>query len=150
MTVHVAYLAGIIDGEGSIMLVRTGNAQIDGLYTSWTIKLQIANTNLELLKALQAEFGGIIKRTTGKVVEENSNWKVGYRLEWYGKRASDICLLVLDYLIIKREQAVISMKAMAERDREGGKGVRKTIGLVRFLNASSVRVKELNKRGASL
>ena len=49
---HPAYLAGIIDGEGSIMMVRTGNAMMGDLYTSWTARVQIANTDLNLLNAI--------------------------------------------------------------------------------------------------
>lgn len=143
MTVKIAYLAGIIDGEGSIMFVRTGNGQIAGLYTSWTVKVQIANTSLVLLHALQDQFGGAIQQTTKGGV----NQKQGYRLQWFGQEASDLCLLVLDDLLIKREQAVIAMKAMSERNREGGRGKRKSPELVAYLNAAAAQIKALNKRG---
>ena len=145
MTVSVEYLAGIIDGEGSIMLVRTGNAQFEGLYTSWTIKMQIANTNLELLNVLQANFGGVIKRTT----KGGKNWKQGYRLEWFGSNAADLCLRVFEHLIVKKEQASIAMKAMTVRNREGGKGRRKSPETVLFLNEASAQIKALNRRGVA-
>lgn len=143
MTVHVAYLAGIIDGEGSVMLIRTGQSQLAGMYTSWTPKVQIANTDLRLLTALQSAFGGVIKATT----KGGPNWKPGYRLEWYGPSARDICLLVFEHLIVKREQATIVMQALSRREREGGKGKRKTLDLVSYLNDAAYRIRALNQRG---
>lgn len=143
MTVSLQYLAGIIDGEGCIMLVRTGKSMMEGLYTSWTPKVMIANTNMKLLVTLQAEFGGVIKR----VVKQGENSKQGFRLEWHGMKAAEIAADVVPYLIVKDQQAGIAIEAITFRNAQGGKGKKKSLEAVLYLNDCADRIKHLNKRG---
>lgn len=145
MSIHPAYFAGIIDGEGSIMLVRTGNSMLDGLYTSWTVKVQVANTDKELLFALQKCYGGVIVETNK--LTKDRNWRAGYRLQWFGSEAIDVIKCVQPYLICKLEQGQIAIDAMHKRNSEGGKGKRKSPALIEFLNEASASVKALNRRG---
>jgi len=144
MTVSLEYLAGIIDGEGSIMFVRTGNAKMNGMWASWTIKMIVANTNMKLLTALQESFGGKIWLVNRR---DDGNWKDGYRLQWFGQDAADLLEKIAPYLIIKGEQASYALAALALRNSEGGKGKRKSEEAVIYLNEVADKIKALNKRG---
>ena len=55
-----AYLAGLVDGEGSIVIYR------DKRYETFGIKLEIANTDFELLEWVKTRFGGGIVRAPHK------------------------------------------------------------------------------------
>lgn len=145
MTVSVEYLAGIIDGEGSIMFVRTGNAKLNGMWTSWTVKLIVANTNMRLLTALQEEFGGKI----WMVNREAGNWKVGYRLQWFGAEAVELIKRFAPHLIIKREQAGLAIQALSFRDNLGGRGRQKCEVAILALNECAEHMRALNKRGVN-
>lgn len=94
--VILAYLAGIIDGEGTIEVFHDGNK-------SQTMRphLTIANTHLGLLKYLVKTVGGGYSQNSTP-----SHCKQGYHWSLY--RASDILALttaILPYLIIKKEGA---------------------------------------------
>ena len=142
---HPAYLAGIIDGEGSIMMVRTGNAMMGDLYTSWTARVQIANTDLNLLNAIMESYGGAIEKS--QPADERRNWKAGYRVYWRGMNAVEVLSTVRPYLISKASQADVLAEAMEARVAGGGKGVRKTPELVAYLNECAGQIKAMNKRG---
>jgi hypothetical protein len=85
------YLAGIVDGEGSI--VYTGVHQPI---------LTVANTNYELIKWLKRKLGG--KTYFGKL--QRSNYQICYL--WRLHKRSEVYIVlnrILPYLIIKREAA---------------------------------------------
>lgn len=68
-----AYIAGIVDGEGSILLTRTGS--------KWrTPVLSVANTSLEMLNFLQQIMGGYIvsKKKYKKHHKQSYAWHVNY------------------------------------------------------------------------
>lgn len=141
MSIHPAYLAGIIDGEGSIMLPRTGQNKLNDLYVSFSVKVAISNTDLNLLLRLQNDFGGIIERVrTGA-----KNCKDGYRLRWFSKDAVKIIGIVRPYLIVKAEQADLAASVFNVQQREGRR--QRTLEQVMFFNETAAKIKALNKRG---
>ena len=88
----LAYLAALIDGEGSIIF----GSQSQRIIT-------VANTDYGLMEWLKANFGGNIR--TGKV--ENGKHKTQYK--WDISQRLDVKILltsVMPFLIIKREKAV--------------------------------------------
>src|SRR5690242_18139412 len=97
-----AYLAGIIDGEGSITILHRNSHK--GNPVPRTMRLQVYNTNKEIIDWLLSKFGGMsYKSNRGK------NKPV---MEWYvsANNASDILKLALNYLIIKKNQAVLAIE----------------------------------------
>lgn len=100
--VSIEYLAGIIDGEGTIGINITQNQSIG------TPRLHITNTNLNLLKTIQKQYGGkICSRGKNKHPEK---WKEGFQLYWTLKDGLlKLLKQVYPYLIIKKEQCELSI-----------------------------------------
>lgn len=90
---NIAYVAGLIDGEGCINFCKCR----DSVYP----RLFITNTNQEILELLQEKYGGDINPLSLR----KENWKQGYswRVSW--SKAVDLLEKVYPYLIIKRRQA---------------------------------------------
>lgn len=128
---ELAYLAGLIDGEGCIGFTRTRQ--------HWHPRIIIANTSLELLQSIQRQFGGDIKPTRIHV-----GWKPGYNWRLGNSR----CVLLLDrlskYLRLKEPQARLTFLWDAIRPGRGrawDQDGREALGLL------VAQAKWLNMRG---
>lgn len=133
-----SYLGGLIDGEGNICIWRTEARAHDykdsgKTYSSFNLRLHIANTNLKLMKWLVSHFGGIYH------TKKEATDKHATAYEWRPKGEGNTkrtLLAVLPYLVIKREQAILALKYIdlpqqAPRERE----------------AIYQRMRELNQKG---
>lgn len=141
-----SYLAGIIDGEGSIMLPRTGQRKNGGMYTSFTLKMSIANTDLGLLSAICSSYGGMIRQKP----TPPGNFKTSYALVWFGEDARRVLDLVYPDLIVKRRVADLAYKYFSAKDASP---LRRFIGRpieeVVVLNGIADEIKTVNRRGAA-
>jgi len=138
-----AYLAGLIDGEGSICISEHGRSDRPG-YKRRNIRLQIYNTNAVVLAWLQARFGG----TLYCVRSGSLKWKDQYSLTWAEEQIVDVLNSALPYLVIKREQADIAleyqaMKMPASAGRKNGHSQEASEIYQRLF----ARLRQLNKRG---
>jgi len=90
---ELAYLAGFVDGEGSITIFRSGKR--------YHLRFDIFNTNEDVLRWIQVTFGGCVRRVTSRCKE---TWKPEFM--WYvgQQQASDILSACLPYLKVKRLQ----------------------------------------------
>jgi hypothetical protein len=91
---ELAYLAGIIDGEGSFCLHNFGTHRFGS-------GLAIGNTDLRLMEWIHSHFGGVVRaerRTSAK-------WKQIWRWTAKASEIEAITRAVLPYLIVKRQQA---------------------------------------------
>ena len=93
--VELAYLAGIIDGEGSFVLHR----HKDGY--RFASQLQVGNTDVRMLEWIAARFGGNVR------LERRSNLKHKPIYRWVSDASMLDALITatLPYLICKRDQA---------------------------------------------
>jgi hypothetical protein len=99
---EVAWLAGLFDGEGSIVFPRNSNVLN-------SVRLTIANTNRELLETVQQRTG------TGQLIvamcSKRKNWKPHYKPSWhwqcYGENTRSLLSQMLPWLIEKRDKALI-------------------------------------------
>ena len=105
-----AYLAGILDGEGSICLHKDGR---DGRI--WG-EMSIYNTSSELVKWIEERFGGRIYRY-------DTRKKDMMVIRWNGEKSKELIPHLLPYLIIKQEKA-LSLLALAEVSSFRGNGKR--------------------------
>lgn len=98
---QLAYLAGIIDGEGSFYIGICRNGR------SFMCRIYVVNTNKELVNWLKETFGGLIY---SRKSIKNPQWKIRY--EWVvDKPAIDpFCKLLLPFLIIKKKHAEIMIE----------------------------------------
>ena len=126
------YLAGIVDGEGTITIGRSENtAEKKGkyrhgqVYTSvgFSVKASVKNTDLRLMKWLKKRFGGeFYKDTTNR----NPNWKDAYVWFHAAESKQEFLLSILPYLIIKRDQALVALEFLrlgSDRNPEKRQGL---------------------------
>src|SRR5438093_1456329 len=99
---RAAYLAGAIDGEGSLSIVPTNQAR--QVNAGFQARIHIANVQLEWLETLQAWIGaGSIQRS----VSSFNTKRPCYGLRWVGPQAQHVLRQVFPYLLIKREQGTV-------------------------------------------
>jgi len=98
------YLAGLVDGDGSIFIRKHSNRTRAG----YALTLSITNTDYSLIKWLSKNFGGSVMSNKGK------------RREWYiwrliNRKAFEIIRKIHPYLVGKKRQAEIAMEFWSER-----------------------------------
>lgn len=94
----IAYLAGIIDGEGTIYI---GFDKTRGYH----LRFYVVNTDKRLIDWLKTTFGGsVYSRKSLK----NPNWRRKY--EWINVNPEDMLPEILPFLKIKKEQAMLAIK----------------------------------------
>ena len=106
LPVEAAYLAGFIDGDGSIGIYYLGDHHRDNRNGSryYIPRLSVCNANAEVLEYLQYVWGGSLLTTAH---EGNPHNPAGlYRLQWQAQ-ADLLCILpeIIPYLVVKKEQA---------------------------------------------
>ena len=97
----LSYMAGIIDGEGTIGVYKYNN--------NYKIELSVGNSDVRLIKFLEDEYGGGTyhpKKLKGR--KSNYNWQI------YGKHCYRLLNKVRNKLLLKREQAGVCIR-MYER-----------------------------------
>lgn len=99
--IDLAYLAGIIDGEGSINI--SCNPKHGRNY--YSLKLDITNTSDALMQWLEDKFRGHIGTSYARSQNRTNlhSWIVS------GKQAQYLLYKVLPYLVIKTEQALLAL-----------------------------------------
>ena len=100
----IAYLAGLIDGEGTVSLQLRKKHLV-------ALRVVVYNTNEDVIDWCQAAFDGT-KHKVGRVRE-------GHKQEWqwftHSDYAAEILEMVMPYLIIKRAKAEVALRAWRNR-----------------------------------
>jgi len=99
----LAYLAGLIDGEGYLGLLA---AKKNGVVTNYKVRLCITNSSLEIMEWLVQNFGANYYAKTVKPENQNKH-KVAYTWHINCGQAGRLIEAVRPYLLIKRKQADI-------------------------------------------
>lgn len=146
--VEKAYLAGIIDGEGCIMLQRS-TARSSAAYVFPVVK--IANTSSDLVVWLRSkiEYGAWQYRSKmHEGCKDVHHWCVA------SNQAIDLLESVRPYLVIKARQADVvsavwaeNQAALAQHGRPFGNGHPLPVWLRHFRDACYWYVRDLNRRG---
>lgn len=140
MTQNIAYLAGIIDGEGCISIRKW---QQRNKYWIYSLTLDVGNTNRILTDWLSDNFGGTVILFHSKNPRHNDRycWRLSQ-----GK-AGIIIKKVLPYLLIKKEQAVLALEYRKTFLKGNTAGLPSKIVLQR--DKMIEKMHKLNKRGIS-
>lgn len=137
-----SYLAGIIDGEGCIMVIHHKPSSKSGhRWEYWTLRVSVCNTNKLLIDWILERCGGNFQISVSKIktYKDTYTWRVD------SKRAKPILELILPYLILKKDQALLALEMISTSKLVGCKGhARETIELRRSI---SIKIKSLNRRG---
>lgn len=90
-----AYLAGIVDGEGTVTLAKHHENETPMPFVA------IANNNLELLKWIKSLIGGNICRKKKRLAHHNNSYVLNVRQD----RAIRFLNEIKQYLRLKKQQA---------------------------------------------
>jgi len=101
----LAYMAGIIDGEGSITITDCTKKQSR---TFFTTSLGISTTDKVLIDWVVDKFGGWNSSYTPKQTPKNSRKKV-YRWQITGENLETLLKLVYPYIVIKKQEIEIML-----------------------------------------
>ena len=112
----LAYVAGIIDGEGCIRIVT--RKPRNGKSTQHSLMLQVAQKDGILMDWLYGNFGGMVylknKRTDG------SDWIYEWRV--MEKKAAEVLKQILPFLTVKKRQAELGLRFQTHKTGAGNYG----------------------------
>jgi len=141
---HVAYVAGIIDGEGSLTIGM--NKARSWKSPSYQVSVFVTMTCLETIQALHRFHPG----ASGGQYKDHPKWKEQFR--WIISDRSSLVVLkqVLPHLICKRKQAELLIEMQESKinpmtQATGHKGLPDEVNQRRAEIVT--RLRELNKRG---
>jgi hypothetical protein len=112
--VERAYLAGLIDGEGSIMLVGRSSAH------GPMLRVNISNTDRRLLDWVAERFGGTVKVAWRSQQIVRPNERVCYAWQRDCRQCRAVLEAALPYLISKRKHALVAL-AFARTQKNVGR-----------------------------
>jgi hypothetical protein len=119
---QIAYLAGIIDGEGSIYIGNfSSNTKSGAKY--YQTNMEVTNSAKLLIDFLKNTFGGLVIEYTEKQSPKNAR-KTYWRWIATGERLTHLCELILPYLTAKKRQCEIMLQMRATY-LGNGKGISK-------------------------
>lgn len=105
---NIAYLAGIIDGEGHIAVFRR---KPYGNYTNprYSLRVEIGMCSIESLKRIQQNFGGTLYKKKQYLTAKGKLRKKSATLSWSSNQALEILKRVRPFLIAKSREADIAI-----------------------------------------
>ena len=102
----LSYLAGIIDGEGSITIeIQSQNLRHNRKCDYYSLRLSVINTNLPLLNWIQDSFGGTVR--SRKLVP---NRRQCYTWNLYSHKAAEALAACEPYMIVKKNHVTVFLK----------------------------------------
>ena len=107
----LAYIAGLVDGEGTITIRNTCGSW--RAKQKWMASISVANTNSELMDWLNGKLGGPSARV--ETIPHKGNRVVSYQFKMLGLGFLPLYKKLLPYLIIKRERAKLAIQWMEMR-----------------------------------
>lgn len=127
---ELAYIAGLIDGEGSIFVAAVGPNRRRSVYPIVTVAMTHRGVIGWLAERLDA---GTVKNHNPTNLRRHPHWKPQYRTQLFGKRAKMLCVAMLPYLKVKSEQArLVTTFPVDARIAPGHKIERSEINEVRY------------------
>jgi hypothetical protein len=142
---QAAYLAGAIDGEGSLGIRRLRAQQYR--VPTFSFEVRITNTNLPWLQRIQGEIGGAIHSANSK---KRPNRRPCFNLELRGAEAREVLLQIQPWLRIKQRHAAILLRyfeVAARRRLMNGANHKTDPGVLEELTKLYEELKSINLRG---
>lgn len=139
--IDLAWAAGIVDGEGSINLIKMKRYDSYGTGLTFDLRLDVGNTDPRMLVRLKDIFGGSISSN----LKARPNRKPTFCWHLHGAKAAEAIQLMRPYLVIKGEQAdlaLISRQFVRHNKKCDAAGLEKTYKMA----ACSEMLKDLKKR----
>lgn len=108
---QLAYLAGIIDGEGCIYIGNHSSNKESGAKYYQTL-IKISSTDICLIDWLMNIFGGLRGEYTPSQMSKNGRRQV-YFWQVTGERLTHLCELIYPFILIKKDELEIMLKMRA-------------------------------------
>lgn len=140
-SLDIAYFAGIIDGEGSIMLMHHPAASGKHRWEYWAPRVTVSNTKRELMDWIIDRFGGAVTIGINRKPNQRDH------LIWIARVADvrAILLAIRPFLVLKGRQADIVLSYISTHRLVGRRGHDK--GLIEQRRTWAAEMKALNQRG---
>ena len=140
----LAYIAGLVDGEGCVFIHRNKHS---GKRVTYSLLVTIANSDVELLSYIQHRFDGRIDGSSNH--ELRGRERPSYRWCIHGEKAAQFLETICPYLVLKYSHALIAIELQEQiRGRQGRKrGIRLTEDEVFTMEALKQELSRLNRRG---
>ena len=139
--IEAAYIAGLIDGEGCLAIIRQKNSNCRGGY-AYRCGLRFANSNQAIVEWLAEKVGtGCVKAHQPKM----RNSKCQRCWDIWGDDAAALTQRLLPYLRIRRPQADLLLSFQAALKRREGPTL--TDQELAFREACYHQSRSLNQRG---
>jgi len=100
--ISLAYMAGFIDGEGSVGLNKCNTRK----RFSYRLEVQVMQVDKRPLSFIQGHFGGSISLRK----HDNPKWSDCWHLVFTDRAAEKLLRAILPYLIVKKERATVVLK----------------------------------------
>jgi len=114
--VDYAYCAGLIDGEGCVIIIKSNpRKEKRQISPNYSLRLTVNMTSIECIKKLQGVFGGCFYDRE----REGTNFR-SYNWTVTSKNAREVLKKILPFLKEKKEQALlgIAFQNMLERSNQ--------------------------------
>ena len=131
--VEKAYLAGLVDGEGTVTLMKHHGNETP------TPNATIANNNLELLEWVKTKVGGMVVSKKRRLPHHSNSYAWVIRQD----RAIRFLEEIKQYLIVKRQQAELITTTYKLVTHRAG---RYTPEMLAKKNELVAKIRELNQR----
>jgi hypothetical protein len=102
----IAYLAGLFDGEGSINIFKQPNKK-DRINPCYFLEISIGNTHKGVLKWVSENFGGRLAHNAEQYTRRNHRT---WRWRASSNEACAVLMILLPYLVVKKEQAELAIE----------------------------------------
>ena len=119
---EAAYIAGIIDGEGTLTIrKKKPAAKVSHRLPSYSVTFSVSNTATLLIHWLQNKCGGSVHHYENRC----KNCRPYARWDLHTRQATELLHQVTPYLLIKHEQACLAMEFLdhCPRGRENPRSV---------------------------
>jgi hypothetical protein len=106
---ELAYIAGIIDGEGSIIISKQKpNKKKGEINIRYQLFCKVVNTDKRLIEYLSKKTGQLI--FSEKTRDNKINCRNTFSIHWPVKVTTYLLKKIRDYLVIKKEQVDLAVK----------------------------------------
>ena len=105
----LSYISGVFDGEGSLFLSK----RVKNKRKSWTANISVSMNDIHSLEIIKEVFGGNIRIGHKKIkdIQTKETYCPAYVISYGAEdKVKEIILLLLPYLQVKKEQAVLLLE----------------------------------------
>ncbi len=148
--ISTRYLAGFIDGEGSLMITKSRSRKSG--YVQYRARVSLANTDRRILEQISHRFGGTIHPQS----RENPRWKPCYMIVWTEGLIVSLLEAISHHLRLKRKQAAVQLEFISHKTNTSRTSYGRGRGfaphskeVVQFRETLYQRMKGLNARGVA-